>query len=107
MGWHGHAAEGIAVRSVRPSCPPKPRGGEGGSRTLVNSPTVFSGPISFAGDVALIIWPSDSNGGALPANEALRIVRQTIEALEATHEKGWSERMYREESDNDSVLRLT
>jgi len=46
-------------------------------------------------------------GGALPANEALRIVRQTVEALGAAHEKGWSERICREESNNDSVLRLT
>jgi hypothetical protein len=29
------------------------------------------------------------------------------EALGAAHEKGWSERICREESDNDSVLRLT
>ena len=46
-------------------------------------------------------------GGALPANEALRIVRQMAEAPGAAHEKGWSERICREESDNDSVLRLT
>jgi len=59
-------------------------------------------------------------GAALPTNEALRIARQMAEALEAVHEKGWSERtgrssaprgtgnaIRREESDNDSVLRLT